>query len=88
MYTLNDDGTTPNYIINGGHLAHANQKAFPQHLDLVGSATDEALEVAFLDELSLLNYAISIESTFYALSPDLETISIEEGVTKLWTEIQ
>jgi hypothetical protein len=41
-YTLNADGTIPDYVLDGGYLAVANASSSPQDLDLIGVATDDA----------------------------------------------
>lgn len=42
IYTLNADGSVPDFVINGGHFAAANGNAAPQDLNLVGEVADDA----------------------------------------------
>lgn len=56
LYTLEADGTIPSYIVNGGYFPVANENPFPQNLNLVGIATDEATQKPFASEAELLTY--------------------------------
>jgi hypothetical protein len=62
-YTLTEEGTIPTYVVDGGHLAIANAKTWPQNYDLIGVATDSAPEVGFQDKEELATYLESISST-------------------------
>ena len=56
LYTLETDGTIPSYIVDGGYFPVENGNPFPQNLNLVGIATDEAAQEPFTSEAELLSY--------------------------------
>ena len=85
-YTLNLDGTVPDYIIDGGHLGWPNSKPFPQSLDLIGVATDQAPQPGFASEADLLSYA-QIKGLSY-LDTATDTISpLEEIISSVWAKL-
>jgi hypothetical protein len=87
IYTLNVDGTIPDYIIDGGYLPYYNNGISPQDYDLVGVAADSAEQIGFLTELDLLAYVESKDFKF--IEPiTLEITPIEEMVTFLWNKLQ
>jgi len=47
-YTLNSDGTIPDYVTDGGYLAKSNGSASPQDYDLIGVATDAAPQTGYV----------------------------------------
>ena len=85
-YTLNADGTIPNYIIDGGYLAVSNNNPTPQDWDLIGVATDEASEVGFATEADLLQYAQGLDLQFINSIND-EPISLEIVIGEIWAKI-
>lgn len=56
-YVLNDDGTVPEYVVDGGYFAVANDNVSPQDVTLVGVVDDDAPISAITD---LHSYLISI----------------------------
>lgn len=56
VYTLNPDGTVPEYVVDGGYLPVSNLNKSPQDLDLIGIALDSAEQPGFNDMQSLINY--------------------------------
>ena len=86
IYTLNADGTTPDYITDGGYLPCANNNDSPQNLDLVGVAINEALQNGFADEASLLAYAESKNFVFKV--PHTEEITpLEDVISSIWAKL-
>ena len=86
-YTLTEEGTIPTYIVDGGYLAIANDKPWPQNYDLVGVATDDASEVGFQNKEELSTY---LESNSVIL-PDPVTgdvPSTESVVDWLWGKLE
>lgn len=59
-YVLNENGTIPDYVTDGGYFPDATEGASPQDWTLVGVATDEAPHDAFSDVNSLEEYLVSI----------------------------
>ncbi len=85
IYTLNSDGCIPDYIVDGGYFPVTNNKPSPQNLDLVGVATDNALQIGFASELELLTYAQS--KNFIFTNPITEEIvPLETIVTFIWSK--
>ena len=50
-YTLNTNGTVPDYVIDGGYFAVANGGVSPKDWDLVGVANDDSFQTGFANEL-------------------------------------
>ena len=59
IYNLNNDGTIPEYITDGGYFSLVNSNPSPQDLDLVGVATDSAPQNGFANETALADYVKS-----------------------------
>lgn len=85
-YTLNLDGTVPDYIIDGGHLGWPNSKPFPQSLDLIGVATDQAPQPGFASEADLLSYA-QIKGLSYLDTATDTIIPLEEIISSVWAKL-
>jgi hypothetical protein len=83
IYTLNADGTIPEYVMDGGYLPWYNNQLSPQDLDLVGVATDDAPEIGFVTEADLLAYAESKEFMFKNPRTE-EIIPLENVISKIW----
>lgn len=83
-YTLTPEGTIPDYIIDGGQFPVENNKDFPQNLDLVGAAMDNAPEKGFSDEAALLGY---IENKGFVFTDSIteEVIPLEIMVNRVWS---
>jgi hypothetical protein len=85
-YTLNADGTIPDYVTDGGYLAAVNASASPQDLDLVGVATDAAPQTGFVNEAALLAYCQ--EKNFEFKDPITEeVIPLETVVSSIWSKL-
>jgi hypothetical protein len=85
-YTLNADGTIPDYVTDGGYLAAVNASASPQDLDLVGIATDAAPQTGFANEAALLAYCQ--EKNFEFKNPITEeVIPLETVVSTIWSKL-
>ena len=54
-YTLNSDGTIPDYVADGGYLAKSNGSASPQDYDLIGVATDAAPQTGDVNHCGATN---------------------------------
>ena len=85
-YTLNADGTIPDYVTDGCYLAAVNASASPQDLDLVGVATDAAPQTGFANEAALLAYCQ--EKNFEFKNPITEeVIPLETVVSSIWSKL-
>ena len=87
IYTLDVDGNTPEYVIDGGYLAWDNGGTSPQDLDLVGVATNDALQDGFPDEASLFTYAQSKNLVFKVPHTD-EITPLETVVNSIWNKLE
>jgi hypothetical protein len=85
-YTLNTDGTIPEYVIDGGYLAVANDGASPRDWDLVGVANDDASQTGFANEAALLAYAQSKNFEFKDPITE-EIIPLETVVSSIWSKL-
>jgi hypothetical protein len=78
-YTLNEDGTIPSDIIDGGYLAVKNQQIPPQDYTFIGLAEDSNLRETFTTKQNLIDYLKENKYVFIDLNNQLET-SLEENV--------
>jgi len=86
MYTLNVDGTIPEYIIDGGYLPSNNDKESPQDLNLIGLATDDAPNIGFANKEEVLEYVNQSNMTFIEPLTG-EMISTESVVESIWNHL-
>jgi hypothetical protein len=85
IYNLNDNGTVPSYIVDGGYLAVANNNSAPKDFDLLGIATDEAPQNGFVNENELLTYVQT--NNFIFINPITnENLPIEPIVSLIWNK--
>ena len=85
-YTLNANGTIPDYVTDGGYLASSNNNTTPQDWDLIGVATDQAAEIGFNTEADLLQYAQGLNLQFINSIND-ELIPLEIVVGDIWSKL-
>ena len=85
-YTLNADGTIPDYVTDGGYFAVANGGTTPQDWDLVGVATDAAPQTGFADEAALLAYCEEKNLEFKDPITE-EVIPLETVVSSIWSKL-
>jgi hypothetical protein len=86
IYTLLPNGTVPEYVVDGGYLACANNNTSPQDLDLIGVATDNAEQTGFTNEAELLTYVQSKNFHFKNPLTD-ELITPETMVSLIWSKL-
>jgi hypothetical protein len=86
VYTLNSDGTIPDYIVDGGYLDIDNGGSWPQHIDLVGIALDSAPQLGFANMDSLLTYVQEKNFTFKDSITE-KNISPETIVSIIWSKL-
>jgi hypothetical protein len=85
-YTLNSDGTIPDYVVDGGYLAKSNGSASPQDHDLIGVATDAAPQTGYANEAALLQYVEDNEFVF--INPITEEVTpLENVVSSIWSKL-
>ena len=85
-YTLNTNGTIPEYVTDGGYLAVANGDASPRDWDLVGVANDDAPQTGFANEAALLAYCQSKNFEFKDPITE-EIIPLETVVSSIWSKL-
>ena len=85
-YTLNADGTIPEYVTDGGYLVVANGGTSPRDWDLVGVANDDAPQTGFASEAALLAYAQSKNFEFKDPITE-EVIPLETVVSSIWSKL-
>lgn len=85
-YTLNTNGTVPDYVIDGGYFAVANGGTSPKDWDLVGVANDDALQTGFANEAALLAYAQEKNLVFKDPITE-EVIPLETVVSSIWSKL-
>jgi hypothetical protein len=86
VYTLNTDGTIPSYVTDGGYLPWSNGGVSPQDLDLVGVATNDAVQTGFVNEAALLAYFVS--KGFEFKDPITEEVMAPETVvSSIWNKL-
>jgi hypothetical protein len=85
-YTLTSLGAVPEYVVDGGHVLVANTNPFPQNYDLIGIATDDAPEEAFLNKEDLLSY-IEENNIEFTNSMRNETIPRQIVVDNIWAKL-
>ena len=85
-YTLNSNGTIPDYVVDGGYLAKSNGSASPQDYDLIGVATDAAPQTGYANEAALLQYAEDSEFVFTNPTTE-EVIPLETVVSSIWSKL-
>jgi len=82
-YTLNADGTIPDFVDNGGYFPDANDNDSPQDWTLVGVCTDDAPGDA-MTEAELVTYVEAFSPVFVNPEDDTETPAADV-VAAWWT---
>jgi hypothetical protein len=85
-YTLTPEGTIPEYVTDGGYLAFENNNTWPQNLDLVGVANDDAPQEGFADKEALLNY-LNEKNLVYKNSITDEIVLNQTIVDGFWAKL-
>jgi hypothetical protein len=85
-YTLNANGTIPEYVTDGGYFAVLNDGTSPKDLTLVGVANDDAPQTGFVNEAALLTYAQEKNLEFKDPITE-EVIPLETVVSSIWSKL-
>jgi hypothetical protein len=85
-YTLNTNGTIPDYVTDGGYFAVPNGGVSPKDWDLVGVANDDAPQTGFANEAALLAYAQEKNLSFKHPVTE-EVIPLETVVSSIWSKL-
>ena len=62
-YVLNEDGSVPKFVIDGGYFPVPCEGRPPQDMILVGVVTEDSPDKPFVDEAALLAYVAAIGRT-------------------------
>lgn len=85
-YVLNEDGTIPEYIIDGGYYPAQNSNQSPQDLTLIGVVDDVVPSASFSGPEEIKNYLISIGGEEWK-DVDNNPIDLEFCSTQLWQKV-
>lgn len=86
IYKLNEDGTVPNFIVDGGYIPTPNGGVAPQDYNLIGISNNDLSENAFTNEDSLISYIN--ESGLSFTDPDTnESIPFEVIANSIWSKL-
>lgn len=87
IYTLNANGTIPDYVVDGGYLPVPNNNLSPQDWDLVGVAIDSALQEGFVSKEELLTYAQSKGFTNYTNPLTEQVFLLSDTIDIIWAKL-
>lgn len=82
-YTLNTDGTIPEYVLNGGYLAAENNAPSPRDLVLVGLATDDAPGEVIASRADLMDYILHLGGDTW-IDPDGQPSDLDALADFIW----
>lgn len=85
-YTLTPEGTVPSYIIDGGYFPVLNNNVFPQNLDLIGIAIDDAPQIGFVNKTALLTY-LNEKNIIFIVPFTEEVIPTQTIVNNIWAKL-
>lgn len=83
-YTLNEDGTIPEYVLNGGYLADPRSGPSPQDWTLVGLATDDAPGEVIASRADLMDYILDLGGSEWT-DPLGEPVDLDALADFIWT---
>lgn len=83
-YTLNEDGTVPDYILNGGYLADSRTGKSPQDWTLTGLATNEAPGEVIESRSDLMDYILDLGGASWTSPIDDTPIDLEILADFIW----
>ena len=86
IYTLNTDGTVPEYVIDGGYFPTDSQLPHPKDLFLVGIANENALQDAIPTQIDLQNYLESINEGWVDVED--QPFNSDEAASWLWAKLE
>jgi hypothetical protein len=81
-YTLNENGTIPDYVIDGGYFAKLNNNNSPQDYDLIGLSESTGIE-NFINKIDFENYVKSFNDEF-TMAGDRK-IYIQDMINLIWS---
>jgi hypothetical protein len=87
-YILNEDGSVPDYVIDGGYFIKFNDGQSPQDYDLIGiSETNTGLE-EYTTKVSFENYVKSFTNESYIINSVDDTVYYtQDDINSLWNRV-
>lgn len=84
-YTLNQDGTIPEFIVRGGYFPVQNNMESPQDFNLVGITNEDISNDVFENVEELIEYVN--QNNFVFINPETnESISNDKIVGAIWDD--
>lgn len=83
-YTLNEDGTVPEFVLNGGYLADPRTGPSPQDWTLVGLATDEAPGEVLPTRSDLMDYILDLGGAEWKDPIDDSPVDLDALADFIW----
>ena len=85
-YILLEDGTIPDYVIDGGYFSKPNNNNSPQDFDLVGLTNDDS-KTGFIDKSDFESYVRSFTPDSYT-DFDGETVYLQDSLDFIWGKLE
>ena len=82
-YTLEADGTVPQYVLDGGYFPAPSGESSPQDWTLVGAAADGAPGEAFPNAQAVEAYLVSIGGESWT-DPDGLPVDLAQQAQAIW----
>jgi hypothetical protein len=87
IYTLNENGTVPKTVLDGGYFPTLNIGSSPQDYDFIGSVNDDFIGVSFETAEDLADYLDS--NNFIFVHPITnELVSAQNIANNLWNRLK
>lgn len=85
-YTLNPDGSVPEYVNDGGYFPAATAAPSPQDWVMLGVTIDDAPGATFENVDALEEYLLSIGADSW-LDPQYQPLNVPEQAAALWARL-
>lgn len=82
-YTLQPDGTVPQYVFDGGYFPTPNGNPSPQDWTLMGAAVNGAPGDGFADAAAIEAYLVSIGGESWT-NPDGSPVDLAAQAAAMW----
>lgn len=84
-YTLNKNGTTPDYIIDGGYLPIPNGGKSPQDYDILGFSNSEIGNEEIITKTEFETYVKNSYSITFEING--KTIQLQSELDSIWNKL-
>lgn len=85
-YTLDADGTVPDFILDGGYFPSASDQESPQDWLLMGVASDTGPGDGFADAAAIESYLVSIGGETWT-DPDGDPVDLAAQAASMWSRL-